>query len=307
MFNKFNKYFNFFDIDGHYLIIFFGIQIRIKHKQKYTIPTVKEYGVTTEKRKAPIVASLTTFKDRINLVHIAIKSILVQDLKPDYLVLYLSSEEFLNKENDLPKSLLDLKKYGLEIRWCDDNIRSYKKLIPALNDFKESIFITFDDDIIYAKDTISTLYNKHLENPNTIISIRSARLEIKNNKLYNMSIKNRLFDDYSKPSFLNRLTGCAGVLYPLNCFYKDVLNKDIFYNLIPTHDDVWFWAMATLNRVKVINVKGIKSSITTIDNSQSFGLCKVNNSKFGMSTQDAYDIIIKKYPEILKQLTLEKE
>jgi len=304
---KFSSFFNFKKIDGHLFIAFFGLRFRIKCKTFYKIPTVKEYGLTLEKRTTPLVASLTSFPQRINTLHIVIKSLLTQDLKPDYLVLYLAQNQFPNKENDLPQSLLELKSFGLEIKWCEDDIRSYKKLIPALKDFSDAIIITFDDDIVYKKDTIKTLYQAYQKNPNNIYAQRSARLYLDGDEIKNVKMNNLILRDYSKPDFKNRLTGCAGVLYPPKSLFKDVLDKNIFYNLIPTHDDVWFWAMAVLNNKKVGVVKGFSESLVTIENSQNSGLCKENNSAKGINTTAAYKKIVQKYPEIFEKLKEENE
>ena len=305
--DKFSRFFNIKCIDGHIYIVFLKLRFRIKYKMRYSIPLVKESGITKKTREIPIVASLTSFPDRINTVHITIRSLLKQDLKPDYIVLYLAESQFLNKEKDLPQNLLELKKYGLEIRWCKDDIRSYKKLIPALSEFKNSIIVTFDDDIVYKKNTISTLYEAYLKNPKCIFAHRASRIYLEDNEIKGYKANILLSKKFIEPSFKNRLTGCAGVLYPPNCFYKDVQNKELFYNLIPTHDDVWFWTMAVLNNTKIVVVKGFSESITTIENSQKVGLCKINNNKKGINVNQAYKIIVKHYPEIIEKLKEENE
>ena len=304
---SFIKNFNIKFIDGHIFVALFKLRFRIKYKQRYSIPVVKENGITAKTRKIPVVASLTSFPDRINTLHITIKSLLVQDFKPDYLVLYLAENQFENKEKDLPQNLLELKKYGLEIRWYIDDIRSYKKLIPALNDFKNSIIITFDDDIVYKKNTISTLYNAYLKDSKNIYAQRSARIYLEDDTIKNLKSNELYIKDFNLPSFKNRLTGCAGVLYPPNCFYKDIDNKELFFNLIPTHDDVWFWTMAVLNGTKIGVVKGFRESITTIEDSQKVGLCKENNTQTGISTTQAYKIMVQKYPELINKLKEENE
>lgn len=298
------KLFNIFYIDDHIILVFFGIRVRLKFSKKYSNPTVSESGVTDKKREIPIVVSFTSFPERINSAYITAKSLLNQTMKPDYVILYLADEQFKNKENDIPEKLLELERYGLEIRWYKD-IRSYKKLIPALLEFSNSIIITFDDDIIYDKNVVELLYSEHLNDEECIIASRSARLYLKNDEIKNVKISEQIVNTYSNPSYLNRLTGCGGVLYPPNCFYRDVLDENIFYNLIPTHDDVWFWAMCVLNDKKVKVLNSYDKPLIKIENSQSVGLCKINNSKKGMDTTGAYKIIVDKYPEILKKLKME--
>ena len=46
--------------------------------------------------------------------------------------------------------------------------------------------------------------------------------------------------------------GIGGVLYPPNSLYKDALNKELFWELCNTADDVWLNAMARLNGTEVV-------------------------------------------------------
>ncbi len=103
-----------------------------------------------------IIASLTSWTKRIGTAHLAIQTILNQTRRPDLTVLYLATDEFPRKENDLPRELLALCSERFEIRWTK-NIRSYKKLIPALKDFPDDIIITFDDDLFFHPALIERL------------------------------------------------------------------------------------------------------------------------------------------------------
>ena len=53
--------------------------------------------------------------------------LLQQTLKPDEVILWLSEEQFPNKQ--LPENLTRLQEFGLSIKWCKDDIKSFKKLI----------------------------------------------------------------------------------------------------------------------------------------------------------------------------------
>ena len=81
----------------------------------------REYsGVNNNKRDTKVIVSLTSFPARIDTVYITIRSILMQSLKPDIIILWLAQEQFPEKEKELPYNLLKLKKYGLTIEWCHD-------------------------------------------------------------------------------------------------------------------------------------------------------------------------------------------
>src|SRR5574344_601033 len=129
-----------------------------------------------------LIISLTSCPNRINTVHLAIKSILNQSYQAK-VILYLADSEFPNREKELPIELLNLldKYVNFEIRYCS-NLKSYKKLIPALIDFPDSIHITIDDDILYQKNMISELYKEYLKNSNYIHCHREHHLIYKNRK-----------------------------------------------------------------------------------------------------------------------------
>ncbi len=306
--------------DGHLVINFLGLLIRIKTEkfwdknEQYKNITLKEIGINSELRDIPIIVSLTSFPERINVVVKTIKTLLIQTMKPDKVILWLAQEQFPNKEDDLPKELLDLKEYGLTIDWYKD-IRSYKKIIPALKKYPDSVIITTDDDIYYAPDTVETLYRSYLKYPNDIQANRCDWLTIaldsnagnKDNSIISWAKTRELYSDKHRgeASFRLRLTGYGAVLYPPNSLYKDVFDEDKISKTIPTHDDIWLWAMAVLAGTKTRLVKGYSESINYVEDSQQFGLCKVNKKGIGMGLGEAYDIILKEYPEILEVLKKE--
>ena len=312
--------------DGHIIINLFGLIIRIRMDSKVKIHKINSYGLNKElKRYRPIVVSLTSFPERINIVVKTIETLLNQTLKPDMVILWLASEQFPNKEQDLPRELLELTKLGLTINWCE-NLRSYKKIIPALKNYPDSIIVTVDDDIYYASDTLESLYKSYLEYPNEIHAHRCDWLTVKqrdeknknttslindnigSNLIITWDKTKELFKDKHKgeSSYRLRLTGYGAVLYPPNSLSKEVLNVELFTKIIPTHDDVWLWAMALLNGTRTRLVKGYSESINYVENSQKYGLCKINKKGVGIGLEEAYARMVKVYPEIMEILIKEQ-
>ena len=326
--------------DGHIVINLFGLLIRVKHSFKYKCPEVVECGITTPSphpsptmgEREKIIVSLTSFPARINIVVKTIKTLLTQTLKPDAVILWLAPEQFPNGEKDLPQELLNLKQYGLTIDWYKD-IRSYKKIIPTLKKYPNAVVITTDDDIYYAPDTVESLYKSYLEHKDEVHAHRCDWLKVVEEdaqtppptplpqgagehacdaqlqkKVIKWEKTRELYLDRHRgvASFHNRLTGYGAVLYPPNCFYKDVCDESLIKELIPTHDDIWLWAMATLNGYKTRLVKGYSESINYVENSQQYGLCKINKKGVGMSLDEAYEIMLKKYPQLLEILENEE-
>jgi len=118
----------------------------------------KEMGIQTEKIcDFEVIVSLTTYNARFYEVYLAIESIMQQTLKPNKIILWLAEDL---KINEIPIVLKNQMKRGLEIRYCKD-LLSYKKLIPSLKIFPNSIIITIDDDHMYLYDLIENFINEH--------------------------------------------------------------------------------------------------------------------------------------------------
>lgn len=296
-----NSIFSISIFDDHYVIYFFGILIRKKIFHKQPINTkIFEYGLNTTKRKCNIIASLTTFPERIGVVSETIKTLLVQTVKPDKLILWLAKSQFPQGEIELPKDLITLKEYGLTIEWCDD-LKSYKKIIPALKQYPKDIILTFDDDIYYDNTVIESLYKAYLEDKTSIQTNRFCCLKLCGNKFKKLPKAYEYWGIHNKPSFLNTIIGCGGVLYPPNSLNKEVFNSDKFQDVLPTQDDIWLWAMALLNKTKINIVSAYKMNIRTVEDTQKYGLCNINKKgKSGIDGMDAINLIIQEYPEILQ-------
>lgn len=194
-----------------------------------------------------LIVSLTSFPARINTVHICIHTLLQQSKTADKIILWLAEEEFPNKEASLPNELLQLTSKGLEIEWYH-NIRSYKKLIPALIKYPDDIIVTADDDNQYPPNWLELLYSSYLKEPNLVHCHRVTKFYYENNEF---KIITGGQDFYKSPSYLNKLVGLGGVLYPPHVFYKDILNEPLFMELAPTSDDLWFWLMCVLNQTRI--------------------------------------------------------
>jgi hypothetical protein len=101
-------------------------------------------------------------------------------------------------------------------------------------------------------------------------------------------------------------TGVGGILYPPGCFYKDILNKDLFTKLAPFADDIWFWAMAIINKdvfgdesPYAVVSNGHSRNVQIIDPEHEWGggaLLTVNTQQGGNDKQ--LKAIIEYYPQI---------
>ena len=95
--------------------------------------------MTDNNNNPQVIISMTSFPAAITIAEQAIRSLLKGSVLPDKLILYVTMAQFA--ENEMPQSLLALAKENpiFEIRNYDRDIRSYRKLIPALIDFFEEV------------------------------------------------------------------------------------------------------------------------------------------------------------------------
>lgn len=105
-----------------------------------------------------IVVTMTSWLKRINNCVPVLNSILNQKYKADIIYLNLSVDEFPNKENDLPKDLVDLCNGDNQIilNWVEgENTKTMKKVFPILKYLKDDdIIINIDDDALLPKELI---------------------------------------------------------------------------------------------------------------------------------------------------------
>ncbi len=250
-------------------------------------------------RKIPLILSLTSYPGRMSTLHFTLNTLLNQTLKPDRLILWLAKEQFPGGERRVPRKVRKLEKYGLEIRWWHD-IKSYKKLIPALSSFSDALIVTADDDFFYPPTWLESLFNAWCDQPDIIHCQRAHRIKI------SPGGQIAPYDEWEKvtanrdSSLMTFPTTGGGVIFPPGSLHPDVIKEDLFMTLAPTADDIWFWACAAVKGVPAQLVSGYIGQFPFIEGSQENGLWKTTNI-FGQN-----DISLKKimdhFPELKTQL-----
>ncbi|EPH3102600.1 hypothetical protein RG265_003907 [Providencia stuartii] len=199
------------------------------------------------------IISLTSYSRRFKTLHLTLESLLRQSLPPRNIYLWLSEED-IKKNKGVPKKILSLQKRGLIIIIKDENIRSYKKLsyIEEVLSPDISHVITADDDILYpkywAKELIDTS-TKH----NCVSCFRGHNFIISNDIYdYKHAIKNNITKNL--PSYNLIPTGCSGIAYPKNSISSLVSNKNLFQELSPDTDDIWYKMMTLSKNYKCCRV-----------------------------------------------------
>lgn len=254
-------------------------------------------------QKQQVVVSMTSFPAAISYAEQTVKYLLNGSVLPDKLILYLTFSQF--PECRIPESLKALSERNpiFEIRNYDRDIRSYRKLIPALNDFPEAIIVTVDDDVAYHRYMLRDLLNLHSQIPHAVLAHRAKRIEL--GKSYRRWRKYRWYDFLFKRyyrSFLNLQTGVGGVLYPPHSLKADMMDVDLFTELAPSTDDIWFWAAGVANGYPVVPVPFGRNKPRGLGKPKALSL-KTTNFKGEMDRNAvALNAIMERYPEIKNKL-----
>lgn len=250
---------------------------------------------------------MTSFPAAIAYATRAVQSILDGSVLPDKVVLYLTFDQF--RDTGIPQELLQLAERHpvFEIRNYDRDIRSYRKLIPALLDFPEAVIVTTDDDVIYHRHMLRDLLRWHEQLPAVVLAHRAKR--IRPDKPYRQWPKYRWYHFLCRKiraGFGNIQTGVGGVLYPPHALKPEMLDAELFTQIAPTTDDIWFWAAAVAQGTPVMPVPFGHNKPYDLRKPSGISL-KTDNFKAGTDRNSAaLQAILKKFPEIGEKLAAER-
>lgn len=219
-----------------------------------------------DKKADNVIVSLTSYGARIAELKYTLYSLVVQSVRPEKIIVNLAfeDEKYLNEE------LTFFEKYGVEFSFCK-NTRSYKKLLPTLERFPNKCIVTTDDDMYYERNWLQGLYEEHLLYPNDVCGHLAYKIihNNKNIKPYSEWIHNYKATCEDKSIFL---IGCNGILYPSECFHKDILNENLYMTLAPFADDIWFYFMTILNGTLVRQVKNPIRNLRFVNPYREYGI-----------------------------------
>lgn len=209
-------------------------------------------GTVANPLKRQLIVSLTSYPARFKDLHVVLRGLLAQSVKPDLIVLNLDyGDECL-----LPTSVRKLVGNSIKII-TRAPIRSYGKLINTLRDYPEANIITVDDDMLYPSNLVAQLVKGAERNEGSIVCARAHRLSINPDGflLPYISWPFNVRDDFArKPSIDLMPTGVGGVLYPAHSLHQRIFDMETALRICPTADDIWFYWMARLAGTKHVVV-----------------------------------------------------
>lgn len=188
-----------------------------------------------------LVVSLTSYPRRFPTLALTIKSLLDQTVKPDRVILWLGQ----GARGSLPKAVTDLEGARFEVRTTDD-LRSFTKIIPALDAFPRAFIAVADDDIYYRAEWLESLIDGFDPEVPAIVYHRGHRItHLPDGRLAPHRTWEREVSDARslKPSIDIMPTGVGGVLYPPGSLPQQTSDIALFKRLSPTCDDSWLYFM----------------------------------------------------------------
>lgn len=230
-------------------------------------------ALNTQPRKEKVIVSLTSFPARIEYVHLAIKSLMLQTYKADRIILWLAEEQFPDKK--LPKSLTDLCENGLEIIWMHDIYGHKKYFYPVLNQKDDEVVITFDDDIIYPPKAIERLMRTHGQFKDCLVCERGQVINQKEvlnpgrwDTISSIGVK--------QPTYQMNPSPGGGCLIPKGAFYKDACDEEKIRRLAYKHDDLWYMFMCAEQGTKIIKTRKWHKPFSLVEGSQTVQMATDN-------------------------------
>lgn len=190
---------------------------------------------------APLVVSLTSYPARFDTLHLTIKSLLDQTVKPDRIILWVDDDALAS----IPDAVAGLVSETFIISGCED-LRSFTKIIPALRSYPDAFIAIADDDIYYPDFWLQRLVDAFDPGDPAIVYHRGHRIAYRpDGKLAPYrSWHKRVKDPASlRPSTDVFPTGVGGVLYPPGSLPAQTTDETLFKRLSETCDDSWLYFM----------------------------------------------------------------
>lgn len=241
-----------------FIIYKFNNKITIRRNKD----AVVEYGLNMLKRKDNIVVSLTSYPERFKYIGVCLKSLVIQSCKPDKIIVFLGND---SKEDDITDDMHSFEKYGVEFRIDEKmNLMPHKKYFYAMQEFPNSIIVTADDDVIYPRDWLESLYRSYQKYPN---SISARRVHLMKRNEWGLVPYDHWEDQcrrIDKPSMSLIATGNSGVLYPPHCLGNDAFDVAAIQKLCLRADDIWLKCMEVKNKIPVVWVKNWEVSLSDV-------------------------------------------
>lgn len=245
-------------------------QLALKRAMQRVAEFPRQKNARKHSLPGKLVISLTSYPARYATLHMTIKSLLDQKVKPDRIVLWIAHEHAAQ----LPEEVLSLQDDIFTIGTWDD-IRNFKKIIPTLITYPGAFTVIADDDTYYPEWWLQQLVEAYDPAKPTIVCHRAHRLtytrdgDIAPYRRWRRAVRSR----YSLRPRTDLLpTGNGGVLYPPGSLPPETTDLELIRRLSATSDDVWLFFMWRQAGWKVRRVRSRIHKFTEWPEAQSQSL-----------------------------------
>ena len=225
---------------------------------------------------APLIVSLTSYPARFHALHLTIKSLMDQSIRPDRILLWIADGDY----EKLPDEVKSLEGDLFRIGTCED-IRNFKKILPTLSKHPDSFIVICDDDTYYPEDWLKGLVNAYDPEEPSIVCYRCHRLSYTpEGRLAPYRSWRRNAADDNDGSLVRDLlpTGNGGVLYPPGSLPPETNNLELIRQLSATSDDVWLYFMWRNNGWSIKRVPGPPREFTEWSGTQEQALWSLHRT-----------------------------
>ncbi|WP_404338799.1 hypothetical protein [Pseudoalteromonas mariniglutinosa] len=236
--------------------------------------------------KGQLVVNLTSYPPRFPTLHMTLQSLLLQTVKADRVVLWLYAKD----SQKLPESVTKLQQEGLEIQLVEQDIKSYKKLIPALIRWPDAFHVTADDDIYYRDNWLAELVAGYAGDNRQVVCLRGHFITTDNEGQVNPYRDWQAKTEHQGPNNRIFFTSGAGALFPPGALHKDITDQDKFMRLSPHGDDIWLYWMTVLNG-STIRRTGKNRKLIVWKHSKAVSLWQFNKQVCGGNDEQIQNMI----------------
>ena len=248
--------------------------ISLYHAIRLSATTPERLLVASE--PVPVIVSMTTIPSRLGKLPLVLRSLLQQTVRPEKIVVWMH-EPMKEQIPAAVKSLLNRPATSDLIQLCYTPLTcSHKKLIHTIEAYPDHVVVTCDDDFMYHKDWLNTLYQDHLVYPNHVIAQQIRSISRDKNGALKTYKQWRYHPGSNQDPNTFLAIGGKGVLYPKQALHPDYKNAELFLHLAPKADDLWFKAMELRNNTPVRRCAKLVPEPIPIMGTQSFSLKKEN-------------------------------
>jgi glycosyltransferase involved in cell wall biosynthesis len=199
------------------------------------------------------ILSVTTTKERLDLLRESLRSIARQSLLPDLVLVNLDRNAFSDMESVLDRLPPELDRARVRVNLVED-IGPHTKLLPALDWLRtdEDRVVTIDDDIRYHERFFERIIASSDAHPDAIVCGRARRIRRNFMGAYTAYMSWPLVEDGPTRGRDLLPLGVAGVVYKRQFLDLDLIASANIVGLAPRADDLAFRVLSLARRIDVV-------------------------------------------------------